>query len=53
MIAGSTKLINQIPKLATCIPNILFENNPKIKTLAAALTGSSVNPIVGNNTIIR
>jgi hypothetical protein len=50
---GITKLINQIPKAAACMPKVLSENNPMINTLAVALTGNSVKPIVGNMAITR
>ena len=53
MTAGITRLIHQIPKAAACIPKVLVENNPIIITLTVALTGNSVNPIVGNIAIAR
>lgn len=53
MIDGTTKLITQIPKAAVCMPNTLSETNPNINTLVVALTGNSINPIVGKIAIIR
>lgn len=48
MTEGITKLISQIPNAAASIPKVLSENNPIIMILALALTGNSVNPMVGN-----
>ena len=53
MTAGITRLIIQIPKAAACMPRVLLESKPNINTLAVALTGNSVNPMVGNIAIAR
>ena len=53
MIEGMTKLIIQIPNAAACIPNTFSETNPSNSTLVVALTGNSVNPIVGKIAITR
>lgn len=53
MMDGTIKLINHIPKAAVCMPNTFSETNPKIKTLVVALTGNSVNPIVGKIAMVK
>ena len=53
MIDGTTKLINHIPNAAVCIPNTFSESKPKINTLVVALTGNSVNPIVGKIAMVK
>lgn len=53
MTEGITKFIIQIPNAPASILKILFENKLNIKTLALALTGNSVKPIVGIIAIMR
>ena len=53
MIDGTTKLIIQMPNAAACIPNTFSETNPNINTLVVALTGNSVNPIVGKIAMVK
>lgn len=52
-MAGKTRFINQILRAAACIPIMLSLYNENSATLADALTGNSVNPIVGAIAIIK
>ena len=47
MIAGSTRLINQILNAAACMPNKLPLYHLNISTVAVALNGNSVKPMEG------